>query len=168
MSQIDQLKDQLVNHPQIKAAQSWYEALPARDQLIVRGVAVFVALALVFLMVYAPLIKEQRQLESKLERAIVSYNRIADNAHKFGGAAGTSSGPILSVVTQQARKSGISLSRYEQDGKGLRVWLEKVAFDEAIEWLENLQSSNGIRVSQINIDRKENPGWVDIRATLTP
>lgn len=168
MSQIDQLKDQLINHPQVKAAQSWYQSLPGRDQLIVRGVAIFVALALVFLLIYAPLIKDQQRLESKLDRAVASYNRIADNAHKFGGATGTSGGPILSVVTQQARKSGITLSRYEQDGKGLRVWLEKVAFDEAIEWLENLQSSNGIRVSQINVDRQENPGWVDIRATLTP
>lgn len=168
MSQFDQLKEQINNQPQVQAAKSWYLALPQRDQLIVKGVGIFVAAALVFLIVYAPMIKQQRQLESKLDRALVTYNKIADNAHKFGGAAGTSSGPILSVVSQQARRSGVTLSRYEQDGKGLRIWVDKVAFDEAIAWLEELQAKNGIRVTQINIDRKDNPGWVDLRATLTP
>ena len=168
MSQLDQLKTQLNNQPQVQAVQQWYQALPARDQLIVRAVGLFVALALVFVVIYAPLIKEQRSLQSKLDRAVVSYNKIAENAHKFGGAGGTNAGPVLSVVTQQARRSGITLSRYEQDGKGLRIWVDKVAFDEAIAWLEELQAKNGIVVSQINIDRKDNPGWVDLRATLSP
>jgi len=167
MNRVEQLKEQFSNHPQVQAVKNWYHTLPGRDQLIVRAVAVLVAAALVFLLIYAPLIKQQRSLSSKLDRAVASYNRIADNAHKFGGA-GTSSGPVLSVVTQQARKSGITLSRYEQDGKGLRVWVDKVAFDDAISWLENLQTGQGIRVSQINIERKDNPGWVDVRATLTP
>lgn len=167
MSKIQEITQQITAQPQVQAGIQWYQALSARDQLIVRGVGLFVALALVFLIVYAPLIKDQRSLEGRLDRAVASYNKIAQNAHKFGGA-GTSSGPILSVVTQQARRSGITLSRYEQDGKGLRIWVDKVAFDEAIAWLEELQAKNGIAVSQINIERKDNPGWVDLRATLSP
>jgi len=167
MSQAQQIIDQLRNHPQVKAAQGWYQALPARDQLVVKGVGIFVAAALVFVLIYAPLINDQRSLENRLERAISSYNRIAENAHKFGGA-GTSGGPILSVVTREARSAGVTLSRYEQDGSGLRIWIDKVAFDEAISWFEQLQATHGIRVSQINIDRKDSPGWVDVRATLTP
>lgn len=167
MSKVQEITQQIATQAQVQAGIQWYQALSARDQLIVRGVGWLVVLALVFLIVYAPLIKDQRSLEGRLDRAVASYNKIAQNAYKFGGA-GTSSGPILSVVTQQARQSGITLSRYEQDGKGLRIWVDKVAFDEAIAWLEQLQADNGIIVSQINIERKDNPGWVDLRATLSP
>lgn len=167
MSRFQDVAQQIGRQPQVQAVRQWYTALSSRDQMVVRGLGIFVIAAMIFILIYAPLIKEQRSLESKLNRAVSSYNKIAENAYKFGGA-GTSGGPILSVVTQQARRSGITLSRYEQDGKGLRIWIDKVAFDEAISWLEELQASNGITVSQINIERKDNPGWVDLRATLNP
>lgn len=168
MSRVEELTQKLSSHPQLQPAVQWFQALSARDQLVVKGLAVFCAVSLVFLLVYAPLIKDQSKLQKRLDRAVATYDNIAENAHRFGGAGGSSGAPILSVVTQQARSQAITLSRYEQDGSGLRVWVENVSFDEGIAWLESLKAKHGIRVSQINIDRKENPGWVDIRATLTP
>lgn len=168
MSRFEEMSAKLASNQQLQPAIQWYQALTTRDQAIVKGLAGFCVAALVFLLVYAPLIKDQGKLQNRLDRAVATYNKIAENAHKFGGAGGSSGAPILSLVTQEARNQAITLSRYEQDGKGLRVWVEKVSFDEGITWLENLNAKHGIRVSQINIDRKDNPGWVDIRATLTP
>ena len=68
---------------------------------------------------------------------------------------------------RQAKASGLSLSRYEQDGQGLRIWLDDVSFDDAMTMLEALQSSAGVVANQVNVDKADRPGVVDIRATLS-
>ena len=164
-----QLQAQLQSNKAVQAAQHWYQALPSRDRLVVKAIAALLVLALIFVMIYAPLIRGQKEAAQSLEKNLATYNLLAENAHRFGGAVQSASdAPILATVTQQAKKAGIVLSRYEQDGKGLRIWVEKAAFDDAITWLEGMQSRNGIRVSQITIDRTDRSGLVDIRATLTP
>lgn len=172
MNQLTQIKEQLLqqllNSRAWHSARGWYDALPARDRLVVRLVAVLMVIAVIFLLVYAPLLKAQRAAEATLQKNLANYNLLADNAHRFGGSSsGNSDAPLLAVVTQQAKQSGINLSRYEQDGKGLRVWLDAVSFDDAASWMEQLQAGNGIHVTQVTIDRSDRPGVVDIRATLS-
>ncbi|WP_221798630.1 type II secretion system protein GspM [Oceanobacter mangrovi] len=168
MSQLAELKSRLAAHPQLQAAQGWYRALPARDQLIVKAVAGFVGLCLVYLMVFAPLLQGNASAQKGLQKNLELYNLIASNADKFGGRTVTAaSGPILPMISQSARQDNIKLDRYEQDGKGVRIWLDHIEFDRFIAWVESLQVRHGIRVSQITVDSNDAPGWVDVRATLT-
>jgi len=167
-----ELKEQLTG--QIKAtsawqqASQWYLALAQRDRLIVKAVAAVLVVAMIFLLIYAPLLKARKNAASALQKNVGLYNQLAENAYRFGStdtqAAG---GSLLTVVTRQAKAAGLSLSRYEQDGKGLRVWLDNVSFDDAITMLESLQSKSGVVASQINIDKTDRSGVVDIRATLS-
>ena len=121
-------------------------------------------------MVFAPLLRANQSLQASLDKNIAIYELIAENAGRFGNvtSAPSSSGPILSRVTQSARRSGIKLDRYEQDGRGVRIWMDRVKFDQFITWTEILGAQQGIYVSQIVIDRDVDTGWVDVRATLTP
>lgn len=171
MSRFDDMKHQMQQNPQLQAAQQWYSALPQRDQMIVKGVGLFVALALVFVILYAPLMKENSRLQQRVQKATQTYNLIAENAYKFGSVSSSSNSggrPVLAVATQEARGQGVTLSRYEQDGNGLRIWLDKIPFDDAVAWLETLNHKHGIRVSQITVDQQSGRGWVNVRATLTP
>ena len=162
-----QLSEQLKATPAWQAGSQWYQALPARDRLVVKAVSALLVLALVFVIVYAPLLKARKNAEAALQKNLGVYNQLAGNAHKFGSVSSpAASGSLLSLVTRQARASGLSLSRYEQDGQSLRVWLEDVSFDDAITMLESLQANAGVIASQINIDKADRPGVVDIRATL--
>lgn len=174
MSQLTEIRQQLTAQVQQselwRSASQWYQSLAARDQLVVKLVGWLMVAALVFLVVYAPLLKGQKSATARLDKNIATYNLLADNAGRFGSVSSSSSGssaPLLATVTQQAKASGIQLSRYEQDGKSLRIWVERAVFDDAISWLETLQSGSGVIVSQINIDRTERTGLVDIRATLS-
>ncbi|MGB1091068.1 MAG: type II secretion system protein GspM [Oceanobacter sp.] len=169
MSQLDEYRDKLINHPQILAANQWYSALSSRDQLVVRVVGWAVIAALVFLLIFAPLIKANQQHERSVAKRQQVYNLIAENAHRFGGASGTiAEGPILPLVSGKAQKHGLKLDRYEMDGKGVRVWLDAVAFDQFIAWAEELQSKHTIRVSQITVDATDSLGRVDVRVTYMP
>lgn len=174
-TQISQLKDQwqemqqkLLAQPSVQQAKTWYDSLPKRDQWVVKSVSALLVVALVFVIFYAPLLQSKKMAQSQLERNLSTYNLIASNAGRFGGASQVNqTGSILSATTSLAQQQGINLSRYEQDGVNLRVWLDKAAFDEAIAWFEALESQRAIRVSQISIDKTDRVGRVDIRATLS-
>lgn len=174
MSQVQQLREQLTQQLQQstlwQSGSQWYQALPARDRLVVRMLGWLCVVALVFIVIYAPLMKAQKSATLRLQKNVAMYNDLAENAGRFGGAGSTTANadaPLLASVTQQARQAGIALSRYEQDGKSLRIWVDRASFDDAITWLEAMQASSGVVVSQINIDRTDRPGLVDIRATLS-
>ncbi|QQD21519.1 hypothetical protein GJQ54_06935 [Oceanospirillaceae bacterium ASx5O] len=152
----------------VQMARQWYEQLPEGDRLIVKLVSAVLVLALLASMILLPLVRAKAMAESQLERNRATYQQLADNAGRFGNAvAATGTAPLLTVVTQQARSAGVNLSRYEQDGQALRIWLEKAPFDDAISWLESLQAQQGVRASQISVDKTDSSGRVDIRATLT-
>jgi len=169
MSFTDKLKNSFNADPRVQQAQGWYRDQTPRDQAVVKLVAGLVAAALIFLIFVAPLIKQNRALNSKLESATGFYNLMAENADRFasGRAATAGNKPLLGVVSQQARRYQITLTRYEQDGESLRVWMDNVSFDDAATFMENLARSQGVRVSQINIDRSQESGRANIRATFS-
>jgi general secretion pathway protein M len=95
---------------------------------------------------------------------------MAQNGARFSGSLPRSSNidkPILAVVSQQAKRDQIQLTRYEQDGESLRVWVDNTSFDDAAQWIERLSRTQGVQVGQINIDRQAEPGRVDLRVTFT-
>lgn len=159
---------QVLQNQTVQQGIGWYNNQTARDQLIVKGVAVALVAALVLSLFYAPLLKDKKTAKAALDKNIATYNLIASNAGRFGSASGSANAnsSILAAVTGQARTQNINLSRYEQDGANLRVWLDRVPFDEAITWLETLESKHAISVSQISIDKTNSNGRVDVRATL--
>lgn len=167
-AQFDKQRQQVAQNPQLQQAVQWYQSKAAYEQNILKGLAAVVLVLLVWSLFYAPLLNSRTQAQAALEKNLATYQLIASNAGQFGGvnASANQNRSVLAAVTQAARKHSVNLSRYEQDGAQLRVWLEKVAFDEAIQWLEALQKQDGIVVSQISIDQSASAGRVDIRATL--
>ncbi|ASP39812.1 hypothetical protein CHH28_14525 [Bacterioplanes sanyensis] len=163
---LDTLKQEAINSAAWQAWQGWYGQLSSRDQRIVRWLAAATAVALLLLVLVVPLMQKNDALQQQYQRSMASYQLLADNAYRFGGASQSSSGgPILPRITQQAQRFGLSLSRYEQDGGDLRVWLDNVAFDDAISWMEQLKQQN-IRASLVTVDRTA-VGRINLRATLT-
>ena len=159
----------IVQQPQVQQAWQWYANKSARDQKILQAITATIFLFLIWSVVYAPLLASRQIAQESLNKHLATYHLIASNAGQFGSVSAASDGAqtsVLAAVTQSARNQSINLSRYEQDGVNLRIWLEKVAFDDAIGWLENLQSKHAIVVSQISVDKSISVGRVDIRATL--
>lgn len=146
----------------------WYNAQNARDQKIVKAVSVLFAACLIILLFVQPFLAQQKLYKTKLDKSLATYETLASNAHKFQGQSVRtgSDGPILSIITQQAKRSNINLKRFEPDGDGLRIWLEGAVFDDAIRWLEDLNQQHNIQIKQINVERTNTAGLVDLRGTL--
>lgn len=169
LTQITNLLDVIKNQPSVRQASRWYETQNARDKWIIKILAAVLVLLLVYWLILSPAISSNKEIKSKLAKNVALYNLIADNAHRFGQVSlnNANQAPLLNLINQQAQQNGINLNRYEQSDSGVKVWLENVAFDKAISWLENLNAQSGVLVKQINVDKQTLEGHVNLRATLS-
>jgi general secretion pathway protein M len=161
-------RQQFKQLPPVVSVNLWYGSQNSRDQKIIKAISAFLVLCLIVLLFVQPFLAKQEIYQAKLDKSLSTYELLASNAHKFQiQVSGQSSdGPILAIVTQQAKRSNINLKRFEPDGDGLRIWLEDAVFDDAIRWLEALNQNHNIQIKQIDVDRGEASGLVDLRGTL--
>ncbi len=154
--------------PAVVSFNHWYGSQNQRDQKIIKAVCAFILICLFLVVFVQPFLAKQEGYKTKLDKSLTLYETLARNAHKFQTqtVAAASNGPILTLVTQQAKRANINLKRFEPDGDGLRIWLEDAVFDDAIRWLEELNQKHGIQIKQINVDRSDKSGRVDLRGTL--
>ena len=154
--------------PPVISFNLWYGSRNIRDQKIIKAIAAFIIFCLIIVLFVQPFLAKQDAYQAKLDKSLATYELLASNAHKFQSqvAGQSSDGPILALVTQQAKRSNINLKRFEPDGDGLRIWLEDAVFDDAIRWLEELNQKHNIQIKQINVERSEASGLVDLRGTL--
>lgn len=167
MKTLSDLREKLSTDPTVTKLSERYRGLSSREQLIVKGLAGLLFIVILLQITLVPLYQENQQLKIDLEKQLSLYNRMAENGYRFSFSSGlaATNRPLLSEVTRLSRQRGITLSRYEQDNAKLRVWFDNAAFDDAANLLQDL-SRLGILTNQINIDRQEQAGRVNIRATL--
>lgn len=162
-------KHQIEQSSIYKSIDGWYSQLAEKDQVIVKWLSILVVLALIVSWVLLPISKSRDEAVVRYESQLSFHSKMKENAHLFASKSSNSTqggGSILSTVNNTAKVKNIQLKRFEPDGDtGLRIWLDKVNFNSAIGWLELLESSRGIKVEQISIDKVE-PGIVNIRAVL--
>ncbi|MAA70819.1 MAG: hypothetical protein CL679_03710 [Bermanella sp.] len=152
-----------------KTFNDWYSQLASKDQLIVKTLSVCVLIALVVAWVWQPVINGKQQAMNRYTAEMNFHKKLKENAYLFSNGSPQQvarGGSILSTVNNTAKVKNIQLKRFEPEGKtGLRIWLDQVNFNSLIDWLELLETTRGIKVEQISID-KVNSGIVNVRAVL--
>lgn len=74
---------------------------------------------------------------------------------------------LLTLASATARNHQIKFKRFEPNGDSeLRIWLEKMPFNQLMRWLDLLKSQHNVSVEQLNLDRRELPGTVNARLVL--
>lgn len=153
----------------------WFLGLELRERKLVGGGAVVLLLLLLYLMIWEPIaggyaelrasVKQQQETLAWMQQAA---SRIRALQGSDGNARGLGGRSLLAVVDQSARAGGLgnAIKRIEPDGsKGVKVWLEGVAFDPMILWLGKMVKSFQIQPSIITLE-PVGGGRVNARLTL--
>ncbi len=158
-----------LGHPLYQQMLQRYQALSARDQLALKGLALFLLLLVLvqgwLLPLHAWHGEAQRRYLSQLEdlRWMQAQAPAAGVAPVQARPAGQS---LLGLVNQLAREHGLNVRRFEPLGEsGIGLWLEQAAFDDTLAWLGALRGY-GIEIEEFSASRLEQPGNVDVRVTL--
>ena len=156
----------------------WMQLRP-REQLLLSLAGLVLLLALLFLLVWEPVMQEHRRLQQNLvqqQQLLAWMQQSAAEVRRLQGGKGQqrqdrarAGQSLLALIDSTAKRArlGAALKRVEPDGAGrVRVWLEQAAFDDLVRWLGQLQQRYGVRVDSIAVDRDDKPGRVAARVVF--
>ena len=156
----------------------WYDNLEAREQVFVLVGSVFVLIALVYFVLWAPLDKNHKQVAANVAnweyslaelRPLRSMVATGDTATpRVPG--GSQQSPII-IVDQTLRSRGLEQYRRRSQptaNNGIRVEFENVAFDELVIWLGDLGSQYDLHVQagSMSVQTQAGPGRINASLTL--
>ena len=156
---------------------SWFLALSPRERIMVQGAATVVGLFLVYLIVVEPITTKYEKSKKNLQTSLntIEWMRsAAKEVRQLRGGNLSSERPqgkqfVLSLIDRSARKAGLAsvMKRVQPEGEsGVRVWFENAPFDELLKWLDVVESEQGLTVNEINIEKAESSGLVNVRVFL--
>jgi general secretion pathway protein M len=153
----------------------WWLGLSQRDRRILLLGGLLLIVILPYALIWLPLNDRAERLAEAVQaqRADVAWMQQA--ARQLGAApASASADPdtnqsLLSVIDRTVREGALTgtVRRVQPEGAStVRVWLEEAPFDDLMGWLGRLESTHGIRVTSLVVDRQAAPGRVNARLTL--
>lgn len=152
-----------------------YQQLQPRERVIVLAGAAVLAVLVLYLAIWEPLVNAHHRNAEALDAARAVATRIEVAASLVQGRSGGNvnrSAALLSVVDQTSRAGtlGKAPTRVQPEGSGereVKVWFEDVPFANCLRWLTDLQTHYGIQVSSTEIEQGSAPGLVNARFTLS-
>lgn len=156
---------------------TWFETLSTRERymVIVGGAALF--LFVLYLLVISPILQRADAVQARLaaqQSELAWMRQAAAEIQALRGQAGATvargdGASLLSLIERTARSGQLApaVRRVQPDGEhGVRIWLENAAFDDLLRWLHQLSADHGIALSEIGLDRQQQPGRVNARLFL--
>jgi len=155
----------------------WFLSLTQRERILVQAATSVVAIFIVYLLIFEPISSTYEQNKKNVASSMetLQWMRTAAEEVKKLSAGGTvkagSKGKqfILSTVDRSAKSAGLAsvMKRVQPESDtGVRVWFENAPFDELIKWLSIIESNHGLSVNEINIEKTESTGLVNVRVFL--
>lgn len=151
-------------------AEQQYHALNDRDRTLVNILAIVLAVFLLWQIVIGPTLGYLTTAKNAYSRQLENYEWMQTNAdsakEKIASASTDREGSLLSIASATAKDFELSFSRFEPIGDDrVRLWMERVQFNNIVNWLGVLETDKGISAVDISIDSAA-PGYVSVRLTL--
>ena len=169
---LDKLQE--IFEPQLSVLSARYNQLETRDQKALLILSAFLALSLVYVLVWLPVEEKsqaaERSRDSKLQ--LVEWMASKESEAKAASvgqvnATQTNVAPMLSIINRSAQKNQITLKRFEPDGNSrLRVWVEDVPFSYFILWVQELEAVHQVHAISLSLDNSDQSGRVSAKLTL--
>lgn len=154
---------------------AWQQLEPRQKRLIGLAGLVLVA-ALVYVWVWEPLAEARAAERERIahQQALLNWLEgvapLAERLRRDGAGRRDLGGrSLLGLADETARAAGLAgaMARIEPTGDDeVRVWLEDADFVTVMGWLEDFSRSRPVQVSQLQVDRAEGEGRVNVRVTL--
>lgn len=155
----------------------WFYALESREQVMVSIGALFVVVALMFMVIWQPVAQKREDLRAEVAtwqaaladlkplRALINNGAQPDSA-----VVNQNQGTPIVVVAQSLQNRGLdrfSQSSQPTSSNGIRVVFEDIAFDELIVWLGDLSEKHAMHVQAGSFSAGRQAVDGRINATLT-
>jgi len=154
----------------------WWDNLEGREQVFVLAGSLFLAIALIYALIWVPFDKSHEQLATNVsnwERSLAELRPlrgVAGTSGQTGGVVSSSSQAPIIIVDQTLRSRGLEQYRRRSQpttSNGIRVEFENVAFDELVLWLGDLSDQHAMHVQAGSLSTASSGSAGRINASLT-
>ena len=155
----------------------YWAGLQARERLILVGGGVLATLLLLYALIIDPMQKEmgrltqgvdeQRKVLAWMHQAAAQIKQMRSRGEAPSRPAGQS---LLSLVDGSARSAGLAqaLKRVQPDGEDtVKLWFEQVPFDDLLGWMNQINASYGLNISELVVERDTQEGTVRARLSIS-
>ncbi|NVJ49196.1 MAG: type II secretion system protein M [Gammaproteobacteria bacterium] len=153
----------------MNALTEWYGQLSERDKKVVQIAAPISVLIIIVFAVIIPINSAVSSLRSEVadnKKAVVLLQAEAPRGTQGGAKKSFSS--LTNLVTSTTRQYNFKLDRFEEKSSSeISVWFDSVAFDQLLQWLENLDNDYGVKSSFVTISQTSETGIVRTNVRLT-
>ncbi len=156
--------------------QNWLRGMTPRERLMVGVTAVFVIVALIWLLLLNPLYTSKAKLETRVAEKSTLLVELQRRAAQRSSNPGSSAMPvqglnqsIVVVIDRTTRLRGLSdyLKRNQPDGNNtVRLRFENAPFDDLVTWLSEVKTGYGLTTTSASIDLAGPPGRINCSLVL--
>jgi len=145
----------------------WWQQLNSREQQLVTAMGTVFCIFLLYSFIWQPLNEGLDKSIKKLARqqALLTWVNAKTERYQQMNASGRANrGSLSSIVNRTASDDQITVTRIQPQGDDLvQVWIDEVAFQHLLTWLEQLSVNEGLQVKGIDLSGAEQPGVVSVR-----
>jgi len=159
----------------MNAIKEYLNGLEARERNLILVAAAIFVLVIPYQFIWKPFVTSVENTTIRVQAQKVQFIKMQQQAKKIRQLRG--SGNIVvqpgkqflnNLIQTAAKNNGLSntLKIKSDTDNSIRVSLDNVPFDNVMNWLDQLVSTNGVIVSKLNIDRQPTIGNVNVSVYL--
>lgn len=152
---------------------AWLDSLNPRERRLVIGGGIFLGVFILYQVTWAPFSSGVEKMQSKVNKQqqdLIWMQQASEEVRGLKGGSGNTqrshSGSLLGLIEKTARQKGLgsAIRKVQPEGQnGVRVWMDKAAFDTVMSWLDELQVKQGISITNFTAERTATEGRVNVR-----
>lgn len=156
------------------ALTQWFEERAPREKKLLAAVAVVLALALVYDMLWEPAYSGRARIAAslpQLEAQLADVRMQVDEARRLRAAAAVRPPAGLALrdaLAASLMQAGVAKAQLTVIGKGVQVDAKAVPFSAWMTWLDQVSRENRVRVINARASAEEKQGQATVSATLQP
>lgn len=142
---------------------NWFLSLTERDRKIVVALGLVVSFVMIYTFLWMPLIKENDQLEKRIQSSQSDLEWMQQAAKKINASGPLSktqtaripsSGSFLTLIEKTAATANIKLEKIvPKKDKQVEIRLSNVSFNQAVSWIELLTRKHGVVASKFSAEK---------------
>jgi general secretion pathway protein M len=168
MSMVDNLRQRFYG----SGVGRWYLGREHNEQRIIAGLALLVALSVLWLGLWKPIsdwrtVAHNEYQNAQLELDWVKANEARARALARSTAAAGTERSLLPIITRSAESLGIQVNRLQPEANGVvSVAVQSQPFNQVLSWLHQLEENNSVLVLRLAVDAEGQPGIVNAQIRL--
>lgn len=150
----------------------WFAQLNQREQMSLLVLGLILALYLLYLFIWAPLVDQREQLA--LQNSAIAASQVRVDAMvsqllqlRESGVKTGNRRNLTSVINESTSRLQLPVMRLQPNSRGeIQVRLENAAFDVVLQWLYEMEHKEQMLVREVSLTQSSSAGLVNVTALI--